>query len=165
MPTDSSGSVKIHLIDSSDGRTLQTWSFGSARISIGRDAQQDISLSDPYVSRLHAELVQAGGAWQLFSRGRNGVIVHGKAIDEIRLEAGMTFRLGANGPLFRFDQTEQVTGQATLSFDPESVIVLSFDREAVKAEAESVAGTDYFRQLNEKAKELRARRAARDPKA
>lgn len=150
--------VNIHLIDSSDGRTLQTWSFESPRITIGRDSQQNISLSDPYVSRTHAELVRVGGVWQLFSRGRNGVLVNGKSISEIRLESGMAFRLGANGPLFRFDLAQEATAQATLSFDPESVIVLSFDRDAVKQEAESVAATAYFQQLNEKAKELRARR-------
>ncbi|QDV30047.1 FHA domain protein [Planctopirus ephydatiae] len=150
--------VKIHLVDPGDGRTLQTWSFESPRITIGRDPQQDVSLSDPYVSRTHAELVRAGSVWQLFSRGRNGILVNGKSITEIRLEPGMTFRLGANGPQFRFDQAQEVTAQATLSFDPESIIVLSFDRESVKDEAENVAATDYFQKLNQKAKELRARR-------
>lgn len=159
------GSVSVHLIDPADGRTLQTWSFAQQRITIGRGETESIPLADPYVSRLHAELICVGGVWQLFARGRNGVFVNGKSVAESRLDHGGTFRLGISGPMFRFDAAPAATGQATLSFDPDAIIVLAFDRSEVQEQAQDIVETDYFRQLQEKARLLRRQRAATAPRS
>jgi hypothetical protein len=157
MPADVRA-ISLHLIDPSDGRSLQTWSFSAERITIGRDEAAGIPLADPYVSRIHAELVHADGGWSLFARGRNGVFVDGRSIAEHRLEDGTTFRLAAVGPMFRFDNGSESMGQATLSYDPDAVILLTLNSKEVAQQANEIASTDYFQQLREKARELRRQR-------
>ena len=109
--------ISLHLIDSSDGRSLQCWTFQASRITIGRDPTADIPLADHYVSRIHVEILRDESGWRLFTRGRNGVYVNGKSVEEYQLQHGMTFRLAAVGPQFRFDMVTERTGQATISFD------------------------------------------------
>lgn len=150
--------VSLHLIDAADGRSLQIWSFSTSRITIGRGDGESLVLADPYISRVHAELVGEGGLWELISRGRNGVYVDGRMITACRLEHGAIFRLGQNGPTFRFASAQQAGGHATLCFDPESFVVLAFNKQAVELEAQEIAETDYFRRLQQKARDLRRQR-------
>lgn len=134
---------------------MQIWSFSGTRITIGRGDEETLVLADPYVSRVHAELVGEGGVWELISRGRSGVYVEGKVVSACPLVPGMTFRLGPAGPMFRFGTAYAPVQTSTLSFDADSVIVLAFNRQAVEKESEQIAETDYFRRLQEKARELR----------
>lgn len=151
--------VSFHLIDPTDGRSLQTWSFTTPRITIGRGETESIALADPYVSRVHAEILWNGEAWQLFARGRNGVIVDGKSVAEYPLTHGAVFRLGGSGPSFRFDVAPVQHGQATLCFDSNVVILLAFNKDEVEVQANEVVETDYFQQLQRKARELRRQRS------
>lgn len=70
------------------------------RYSIGRDESNDIVLSDPSVSRQHAEIVDPGdGAYQLVDSGsRNGTWSMGddgwKRVTTAELEADALVRIG-----------------------------------------------------------------------
>jgi Protein of unknown function (DUF3662)/Inner membrane component of T3SS, cytoplasmic domain len=77
---------------------------GPAGATIGRSRQCDVVLTDPNVSRQHAELRPRGGSWVLSDLGAtNGVVLNGRRIDapEVvrpgdRIELGtstMTFEL------------------------------------------------------------------------
>ncbi|HWF73307.1 MAG TPA: DUF3662 and FHA domain-containing protein [Solirubrobacteraceae bacterium] len=77
---------------------------GPAGATIGRSRQCDVVLTDPNVSRQHAELRPRGGSWVLSDLGAtNGVVINGRRIDapEVvrpgdRIELGtcvMTFEL------------------------------------------------------------------------
>ncbi len=160
MSLDSIPDTTLHLLDPADGRLLQSWSFSSVRITIGRGDAESLTLADPYVSRLHAEIVSDSEGWILHSRGRNGVFINGRRIEESRLNPGTTFRLGPAGPLFQFGNAVQNNGSATLSFDPESIILLALDRKEVEQQAQAVTETDYFRTLQSKARELRRQRSS-----
>lgn len=154
-----SPSVSIHLIDPADGRSLQIWTFATERITIGRGEGESLVLADPYISRVHAELVGEGGLWELISRGRNGVYVDGRLVAACHLAAGTTFRLGQNGPTFRFLVAQQPTGSSTLCFDPESIVVLALNRQALEQETREIAESDYFQRLQQKARALRRPRS------
>jgi hypothetical protein len=152
--------ISLQLVDPSDGRTLQAWGFDSHRITIGRDDAADIPLADPYVSRIHAEIVHDDGSgWRLLARGRNGVFMDGRSVAECELAAGATFRLGATGPMFRFGEPAEQRPEATLSFDPDAVILLSLNAQVVNRQADEITATDYFQQLQRKARELREQRS------
>lgn len=159
MSLDPAQDTTLHLIDPADGRLLQSWSFASPRITIGRGELENITLSDPYVSRLHAEILSDPLGWVLHSRGRNGVFVDGRRIEQTRLTQGSVFRLGPAGPMFQFGTVAPANGNATLSFDPESIILLALDRKELEQQTNAVADTDYFRQLQSKARELRRQRS------
>lgn len=150
--------VVIHLVDPSDGRSLQSWSFATPVITIGRDDASSIVLTDPYVSRTHVELKRGAGGWRLTSKGRNGVLIDGRSVEEQVINSGVRFRLGTTGPCFRFEEEVTQTSMATLSFDPESLLILKLNSTEVAKEAEEVSSTDYFRQLQQKARELRRQR-------
>lgn len=154
--------ITIELIDPSDGRLLQSWSFDQPRITIGRDGGGDIVLADPYISRLHAELKTADdGTWRLFSHGRNGVYVDGHAVDEVPLASGTRFRLGPSGPMFSLGHDDvpiEQSATSTLALDTAPAVLLTLDRQEAERQAQEVSETDYFRQLQQKARDLRKSR-------
>jgi len=62
-----------------DGKRLVV---GPAGATVGRSRQCDIVLTDPNVSRQHAELRPRGGSWVLSDLGAtNGVVLNGRRID------------------------------------------------------------------------------------
>ena len=162
MSVDTDQETTLHLIDAADGRLLQSWAFALACITIGRGEQASIALSDPYVSRLHAEIIRESAGWVLHSRGRNGVFLEGRRIEQCPLVDGTVFRLGPTGPMFQFGKVEPSTGNSTLSVDPDAVILLALDRSEVERQADVLAETDYFQQLQAKARELRRKRTTSD---
>lgn len=152
--------VLVHLLDPSFGRTVQTWRFDAkAAISIGRAEDRDVAITDPYVSRMHAELQYKDSQWVLISHGRNGVIVKNQSITELPVRDEVTFRLGPSGPTLRF----QIAGLKqeslrTLSFDTTPVFLFRLDEDKIQREANEIAAGDYFQTLQQKAKELRTNR-------
>jgi pSer/pThr/pTyr-binding forkhead associated (FHA) protein len=62
-----------------DGRRLIV---GPGGVTIGRSRQCDIVLSDPNVSRQHAEVRPRGGSWVLIDLGStNGSRINGRAVE------------------------------------------------------------------------------------
>jgi hypothetical protein len=152
--------ITLHLVDPADGRSLQSWTFQKERITIGRDSTADLPLLDQYVSRIHVELLRGEEGWSLKCLGRNGVYVDGKSVDTCRLHPGITFRLASVGPMFRFDPGAVPTGSSTVCFDHTSMLVLELDATDVSQRVDEIAVTDYFQQLQQKARQLRRDRAA-----
>jgi serine phosphatase RsbU (regulator of sigma subunit) len=68
-----------------------------ARVRIGRSDQNELVLTDPSLSRNHAEVWDEAGQWMLKDCGsRNGTLVNGSPIEgSVELEPGMQVTLGA----------------------------------------------------------------------
>jgi pSer/pThr/pTyr-binding forkhead associated (FHA) protein len=109
-----------------NGRRRFVQLSSSASMSIGRDADCDISLSwDAAVSRVHAQLDRIGPNWTLVDEGlsRNGTFLNGDRINgRRRLRDGDTFVLGDTSLQYRepAGQSAQHTKVAA-----ESVTILS----------------------------------------
>src|SRR5689334_9026657 len=89
--------VTVHLLDLSVNRIVKSWAFrGKSVITVGREPARDVEINDPYVSRNHAELQYRDGGWFLLSRGRNGVLVNNRAVEEHPISGDTTFRLGSS---------------------------------------------------------------------
>ncbi len=146
-----SKSVVVQLLDSATGRPLQKWEHSQCkRLSIGRSADNDISISDPQVSRLHVELCFEEGGWVLVSHGRNGTWVHGKRVERIGLEHRKIFQLGSNGPQLQFfeELLEQSLPSGTLdNFDPTEFDFLNIDRQLLADEVHRIAESESFQRL------------------
>jgi hypothetical protein len=66
------------------------------RVVIGRSKDADIQVTDPNVSRRHAELRQEGATyWLVDLDSTNGVEVGGKRVKRLKLEDGSRFTIGS----------------------------------------------------------------------
>jgi pSer/pThr/pTyr-binding forkhead associated (FHA) protein len=76
------------------------------RATIGRSKQAECVLSDPNVSRRHAELQRsASGDWTIADLGStNGVKVNGRRVASTRLSPGDQVTVGATTFLFDIEQ-------------------------------------------------------------
>lgn len=68
----------------------------TASLAIGRDGDNDIVLASPQVSRHHASIVhREGGEYMLFDHeSTNGVWQDNRRVNSLRLQHGMSFRIG-----------------------------------------------------------------------
>lgn len=157
-------SIVVHLLDPTYLRPVKSWRFSTeSRIAIGRGDDCHVELNDPYVSRLHVELCRDSVGWTLIARGRNGVSLQGKQVEQVRLPLGEVFRLGANGPLLKCDCAEAVPvsdneNPATLCFETSDLGLLLLDSAKVDREVREIASGDYFQTLQAKARDLRRQR-------
>ena len=148
----------LKLLDSSSGHAVQTWSFNDCqRVTIGRAAENDISLADPQVSRVHVELVARDGEWTLVSLGRNGTVMDGVPINDETLHDHAIFQLGPTGPSFQFStSSESVSSLQTLNeIDPVALDFLMVDEGQLEQEVKHIADTEVFRELQERARKMR----------
>ena len=71
------------------------------RVVIGRSKDCDIQMTDPNVSRRHAEVRQEGATyWLVDLDSTNGVEVDGKRVKRLKLEDGTRFTIGSTEILF-----------------------------------------------------------------
>ncbi len=71
------------------------------RVVIGRSRECDIQVSDPNVSRRHAELRQEGATYWLVDLGStNGIEVDGHREKRVKLEHGTRFTIGSTEAVF-----------------------------------------------------------------
>jgi len=83
-----------------------SWSGGrhevdKRRAVIGRSKEADIQVTDPNVSRRHAELRQEGATyWLVDLDSTNGVEVKGKRVKRLKLDDGDRFTLGSTEIVF-----------------------------------------------------------------
>ena len=69
--------------------------FDGQRLTIGRDAGNDMPLDDPNVSRFHAEVVTTGDGLEVRDLGsRNGTRVNGSPVTRAQLETGSEVGIG-----------------------------------------------------------------------
>ena len=152
--------VIIQLLDTALGRTVKTWKFAAKpRLSIGRQPDCDVEISDAYVSRLHAELQFQNGQWLLLARGKSGVVVRNQQITELPIESEVTFQLGSSGPVLRFAVSDEDAACGhTLVFQPQPLPSFSLDETKIRDEVVQIADGDYFQKLQARARTLRAQR-------
>jgi pSer/pThr/pTyr-binding forkhead associated (FHA) protein len=83
-----------------DGRRLVV---GAAGVTVGRSRQCDVVLSDPNVSREHAEIRPRGGSWVLTDLGStNGSRINGRPVERSEvIRPGDRIELGAT--VLRFE--------------------------------------------------------------
>jgi pSer/pThr/pTyr-binding forkhead associated (FHA) protein len=161
-PPGAIGDVAIQLLDPSSGRPINSWTFKEqAEITIGRSPDQDVAISDPYVSRNHANLVHRDGRWHLVSLGRNGIVVANQLVKEQVISRELLFRLGVEGPTLKFcedSDSNRVDIGATISFSAEMNPMFQLDETRLQREVSEIADGDYFQNLQRKAKEMRTQR-------
>lgn len=158
MELEGSSRVTLHLLDSAQGHPIQTWTFRDCdRLCIGRAAGNEIVLTDPKVSRLHAELLFVDGNWVLHSRGTNGTQIDGVTVAECRLADRTIFQLGSNGPSFQFvTLNDTVSELATIeNIDPGALDFLMIDEQRKMDSVREIAESDRFRELREQADRLK----------
>jgi pSer/pThr/pTyr-binding forkhead associated (FHA) protein len=139
-------------LDSAQGHSLQTWRFSNqGQISIGRGEDNDISLSDPHVSRTHARLVYDAGTWTLFSTGRHGTLVDDRLVSEFAMRHDTVFRLGSAGPTLRFATHAPETRRSETmdNVDYDMIAMLEIDERRKQLEVDQIAGDALFQKLQE----------------
>jgi pSer/pThr/pTyr-binding forkhead associated (FHA) protein len=96
--------ITVFLLDPTYGDAVQKWEFDKlSEVRIGRDASNEIVLTDAVVSRLHAKVFRAGKGWSVMSLGKNGVLIRGKEITGATpIEHETVMRIASGGPYLEF---------------------------------------------------------------
>ena len=88
--------------------------------TIGRAADNTITLPDPMTSRNHARLVVADGKWVVEDLGSaNGIIFGGQRLDRVVLSSGDVFEIG--GVSFRYIEKE-ISGKSKQLFETVQIL-------------------------------------------
>src|ERR687884_1689944 len=84
------------------------------KLTIGRPSRNDICVSDPFASRLHAELRREGDNILLVDNGSaNGTFLNGQRVSgTIRLEPGDLIRIGETQIEYKTEEQEMMLGAA-----------------------------------------------------
>lgn len=78
---------------------MQSWKFkDKSLIRIGRATDNEVVLYSSVVSRLHLELRESNGKWELISRGANGTFVGDERISQVPVVDGTIVRIAPTGP-------------------------------------------------------------------
>ena len=152
--------ITLHLLDSTQGHPLQTWTFDDRdAITLGRAPESDVVLADPYVSRAHAYLKFENDEWRVISISDRSVVFEGLTWNEVPLSEGTVFRLGKNGCYLRFGAGQsQPANSATITFSPKQMPVFQLDRNKMHDEVAQIADGQYFQQLKNATRQLREQR-------
>ena len=74
------------------------------RVVIGRSRECDVMLSDPNISRKHAEVRRDGEGWVVYDLGStNGIKHNGRRVDQAPLQPGDRITLGLTELTFELD--------------------------------------------------------------
>ncbi len=93
--------------------------------SIGRAADNTITLPDPMTSRNHARLVIADGKWVVEDLGSaNGIIFGGQRVERVALSSGDIFEIG--GVSFRYVEKE-ISGKSDQLFETVQILATAGD--------------------------------------
>jgi len=93
--------------------------------SIGRSADNTITLPDPTTSRNHAEVIFTEGAWVVQDLGSaNGIIFNGQRVNKVVLKSGDIFKIG--GISFRFIEKE-FSGKSDQLFETVQILAAASD--------------------------------------
>lgn len=151
--------VSLHLVNPDTGHPIQTWVFeteGSVRI--GRAEGNHVVISDPLVSRFHAELRFDGRDWELVNLGRNGTLVFSHCITRLKIDEQTLFRLGPGGPLLRFERSGapfDCLNTVTGALDPPQSIEI--DECQKESQVQAIVESPYFQRLQSVSSILRKR--------
>ncbi|MBL8850923.1 MAG: FHA domain-containing protein [Planctomycetaceae bacterium] len=154
--------MRLQLLPSAHGATLQSWAFDDqALIQIGRASECDVVIAHPVVSRSHAYLKCDAGRWHLSVISQNGVYVDGERVQNVRMSEGLVFRLASTGPFLRFCGAEPQNSSLrdTVVPDESTPSVMLLDVARRDRQVEEIAHAPFFHDLRELAKSLRSRNA------
>lgn len=166
MRADMIPQITVHLLDSAQGHPLQSWKFDDRdSLTMGRSPDNDIVVTDPYVSRSHAYLKFDGDQWRLISLSRQQIFFEGQVLPEVPVGDGTVCRLGPHGCYLKFDQAgAQQDERSTISFDATLMPVFKLDREKMQQEVSQIADAPYFQQLKDAVRQRREQRQAEETK-
>ncbi|MBX3444740.1 MAG: FHA domain-containing protein [Planctomyces sp.] len=152
--------ILLELLDSSTGIPQRSWRFpADARILIGRSEENDVVVSNPYVSRSHAYVERTATSWQVVSISSQQIVIDGKRVQQAVLADRMTLRLGAQGSVLRFGLQSGPADSArkTLSYQGDE-FYLELDRTQLNQEVREIEEEDFFQRLASNLAELRRAR-------
>jgi len=128
----------------------QVRSFALAKevTTIGRSLANDITVIDPFVSRVHAKIIEKKGGYDILDLGaKHAVEVNGKIISRHRLKEGDKITLGSSLLIFHTEEVfaaKDVTFLSNEEMSEESVEVASFDsKKTVPFSIEDVDVQDF----------------------
>jgi pSer/pThr/pTyr-binding forkhead associated (FHA) protein len=105
--------------------------------TIGRDANNTITIPNPTVSRNHAKLYLKGKSWVVEDlESANGIKVDGKQVEKLVLKPGLTFQLGEISFTFMEVETSEMKDEFTQTVEIRSASVEDLDVLEQKEEAE-----------------------------
>ncbi|HJQ24228.1 MAG TPA: SpoIIE family protein phosphatase [Blastocatellia bacterium] len=90
------------------------------KLTIGRSSRNDICISDPFASRLHAELRREGDHVLLVDNGSaNGTFLNGQRVSgSVRLEPGDMIRIGETEIEFKSEEQDLMSGATVFLSGP-----------------------------------------------
>jgi membrane-bound lytic murein transglycosylase D len=87
--------IPVLHVRTEDGRAFQF----QRPFHIGREHDCDVRIEDAHVSRKHVIVSFGNGHWRLRDqRSGNGVFIDDQRVETAQIDAGVTIRLGADGP-------------------------------------------------------------------
>src|SRR6266516_4541650 len=90
------------------GLTGKRFAIGSHPLTFGRGGENDVVLTTPAASRVHAELRREAGGYVVYDRGStNGTLVNGGSVTFRRLQPGDQIMIGDE--IFRFEVADSQT--------------------------------------------------------
>jgi FHA domain-containing protein len=162
---DAAATHRLELLDADLHHALQAWPLDANReTSLGRARSNDIVVASPLVSRLHARMRFVESCWVIEALSELGVWWRGGLRSRVALEEGVAFALGEHGPRLRLTRVapleDDFDAGATMRFRPQTFGVLVLDAARRDREVAEIVETDFFRHLERRAGELRARARA-----
>ena len=151
--------VSLHLVNPDTGHPIQTWLFETQKsVRIGRAEGNDVVIPDPSVSRFHAELQFNGRDWELVNLGKNGTLISNHSISRVRLDEQTLFRLGACGPLLRFEHSSVASDCLnTITGTVAPAQSIQIDESQKESEVRAIVESEYFQHLQGISSKLRKR--------
>jgi pSer/pThr/pTyr-binding forkhead associated (FHA) protein len=150
--------VHIELLDANQEHVIEEWTFAPQTqgvVRMGRARENDVVISDRYVSRLHAELRFHDGFWEIVNLGQHGILRQGQRIaDTCRLKEHDELELGVSGIVLRFSLLAETGGGpsfaeslTTLVFTSNSPSRIAIDHGDVSRQVGEIVESPYFREL------------------
>jgi hypothetical protein len=140
---------------------VQAWPLDSAvEVTVGRARTNVVVLPSPLVSRAHARLVFLDECWVIEALSDLGVWSRGGLRSRLALAEGSVFRLGEHGPALRLVAAaprQACDAESTMRVSAASLGFLHLDTARRDREVAEIAGSDFFRSLEQRAGDLRAR--------
>src|ERR1022692_3158482 len=111
--------MRAAVVAISGGLTGERFAIGTQPLTFGRGDENDVVLTTPAASRVHAELRREAGGYVVYDRdSTNGTWVNGGAVTFHRLQPGDQIMIGDE--IFRFEVPDS---QATILPTPTPTLV------------------------------------------
>lgn len=116
-----SSEVAVVRLTVEKGKAEKTEFHFTKPFRIGRDPECEVQLSDPEVSRFHAEIWLSGDRWWVLDlQSVNGTFLDGKKVERAPLTERSNIELGDNGPRLSLN-VEGIARAETVQIDPLSL--------------------------------------------